>query len=202
MALKDLKFENLPPLIQAAIFGALALGLAGIFYTFYMKDMLDERTALRTDVAKLEAEVAKGGEIMSQLQKFKTELADLEARLKKLREILPSQKETPQLLRSTQEMAAHSNLKIMKFLPQPVIPRAFYSDWPIQLEVKGCYSSLGTFFEKVSQTARILNVENISIRTIENSLDQANTLTAVCAVTTYVFREEMAAEAAKQEPKR
>ncbi len=202
MALRDFKLENLPRSILFAIFGALALGLVFVFYSFYMKSMIEERDAIQAEVSQLEVAVAQGTAIASQLDRFKKELEQLDIKLAALREILPSQKETPQVLRSVQEMAATSNLKIMKFTPQPVIPRAFYSDWPIHLEVQGCYESLGTFFEKVSKATRILNVENITIRGIENSLDRANSLTAVCAVTTFVFREEMVAEAAKPEPKR
>jgi len=202
MALKDFKLENLPRSIQIAIFGALAIGLAAVFYTFYMKDKLAERNAIQAEVSQLEVAVAQGTAIASQLDRFKKEVAELEERLNTLRAILPSQKETPQVLRSVQEMAAASSLKIMRFTPQPIIPRAFYSDWPIQMEVRGCYDSLGIFFERVSQATRILNVENITIRSIDNSTDQANSLTAICAVTTFVFREEQVTDAAKPEQKR
>ena len=96
------------------------------------------------------------------------------------------------MLRSVQQMAASSNLKIDRFTPQPVVPRAFYSDWPIQIEVQGNYDGLGTFFEKVSQATRIINVDSISIKGVENdqAMNQLHTLSANCTATTFVFKED------------
>jgi len=87
-------------------------------------------------------------------------------------------------------MAAASNLKISKFDPQPVVPRAFYADWPITMEVSGSYNSLGEFFERIGRATRIINVDNISVKGIEGSTDLTRTLNATCTATTFVFREE------------
>ena len=88
-------------------------------------------------------------------------------------------------------MAASSNLKILKFTPQPVVPRAFYSDWPIQIDVEGNYDGLGRFFERVSQATRIIDVGSISISgSKDQASDTSKTLSASCTATTFVFRED------------
>jgi len=94
------------------------------------------------------------------------------------------------VLRSIQQMAAASNLKIIKFNPQPVAPREFYSDWPINMEVEGSFNALGLFFEKIGKFDRIINVDNISIKGIDGSTDSNNTVLSDCTATTFVFREE------------
>jgi len=91
-----------------------------------------------------------------------------------------------------QRMAASSNLKINKLTPQAVVPRGFYSDWPIQIEVEGNYDGLGLFFEKVSQATRIIDVGTITIRSIDDPPDASKTLSANCTATTYVFNDEQA----------
>jgi type IV pilus assembly protein PilO len=106
-----------------------------------------------------------------------------------LQSILPSEKETPTILRSIQRMAEASNLKIRKFTPQPVIPSAFYSDWPIAIELSGGYHGLGSFFEKVSQATRIIDVGTITINGIDKP-EAGQTLNASCTATTFVFRED------------
>jgi type IV pilus assembly protein PilO len=190
MGLKDFKLENQPQSTQLILFGLLILGLVAVVYYFYLSDMIAERDGLQNEVRQLEAAVAQGTAIESQLDRFKKELAQLEHKLEVLRSILPAQKETPIVLRNVQEMAASSSLKIQKFTPQPVVPRAFYSDWPIIMEVEGSYDSLGHFFEKVSQATRIINVENIAIKGIEGSTEASRTLVATCTATTFVFRED------------
>ncbi len=197
MRLKDYKFENLSPANQLVVFAVLMLVLAGAFYGLYLKDVIAKRDALQTEVTKLQKSVAEASAVERKLKQFKQDLALLELRLAVLRSILPAQKETPMVLRSVQDMASASNLRITKFNPQPIVPHAFYLDWPIRLEVEGNYDALGEFFEKIGRFTRIINVENINIKGIDKSTDSAHTLNAGCTATTFVFREDQVAEPAQ-----
>jgi type IV pilus assembly protein PilO len=191
MAISDYRFENLPRSAQIAIFSVVAFCLAFVFYIYYLKDLIKERDAIQAEVSRLEKVVEQGTAIENQLNRFKQELAQLEQRLAVLQSILPAQKETPEVLRSVQQMAASSNLKINKFTPQPIVPRDFYSDWPIQIEVEGDYNGLGAFFDRISQATRIIDVGSISIAGSEaQATDLSRTLTASCTATTFVFRED------------
>jgi type IV pilus assembly protein PilO len=193
MAIRDYRFESLPRSVQVAIFAVLVGCLAFVFYVYYLKDLIIQRDVIQKEIARLELSVAQGTAIENQLKRFKQELAQLEERLAVLQSILPSEKETPAVLRSVQRMAAASNLKINKFIPKPIVPRAFYSDWPIQVEVEGSYDGLGLFFEKVSQATRIIDVGDISITGMDKPPEDPNiTLTASCTATTFVFREDQA----------
>ncbi len=191
MAISDYRFDNLPRSVQIVSFTIIVGCLAFVFYLYYLKDQIKKRDVIQTEITKLEKSVAQGTAIESQLKKFKQELAQLEDRLAVLQSILPAQKETPAVLRSVQQMAASSNLKIVKFTPQPIVPRAFYSDWPIQIDVEGSYDGLGRFFERVSQATRIIDVGSISIAGLrEQAAGAGKTLTASCTATTFVFRED------------
>lgn len=193
MAIRDYRFESLPRSVQVVIFAALVGCLAFVFYLYYLKDLIIQRDVIQAEIAQLELSVAQGTAIENQLKRFKQELAQLEGRLAVLQSILPSEKETPAVLRSVQGMAASSNLKINKFIPQPVISHTFYSDWPIHVEVEGSYDGLGLFFEKVSKATRIIDVGDISITGMDKPPEDSKaTLTASCTATTFVFREEQA----------
>jgi type IV pilus assembly protein PilO len=203
MAIGKYRFENLPHSIQVAVFAALMVCLAVVFYIYYLKDQIAEREVLLDEIARLEASVAQGTAIENQLKKFKQELAQLEDRLAVLQSILPSEKETPAVLRGVQTMAANSNLKINKFMPKPVVPRAFYSDFPIQIDVEGNYDGLGVFFEKISQATRIIDVGDITITGLDKpSPDSGTTLTASCTATTFVFTEDKKTTPDSKEKKR
>ncbi len=190
MALERYRLENLPQTTQMAIVAAVGLGLAAAAYVVYVQDLVTERSALRVDVQRLESSVSQLSIFADKLAQNKREVAELEQRLQMLKRILPDQKETPIILRSVQEMAHASNLKISKFDPQPVVPRAFYSDWPIAMEVTGSYNAVGEFFEKIGRATRIINVSNISLKGIDGSIDPTHTVNATCTATTFVFRDE------------
>jgi len=190
MALADFRLENLPRSAQILLFLGVAVALSYIVYSFYFQGMIDQRTALQDEIKKLETSVAQAQAVASQLPRFKEEVARLEERLAELSTILPSEKETPIVLRAVLDMASAANLKIMRFVPKPTVPRNFYVDWPIEVSVQGSYNALGRFFEKVSQYGRIINVDNIGIKTFETGTNAARTVSAVCTATTFVFREE------------
>lgn len=197
MALSDFRIQNLSRRTQILIFSLLVLALAVLFYMSYLKKSIETRKALQAEVHQLEASVAQAQAIETRLERFKKEVAEIEQRLEALKSILPAQKETPQVLRSVQEMASSNNLKILKFTPQPVVQKDFYVDWPIEIQVEGNYNGLGHFFENISQSTRLIDVNKINIKGIDKSIDSARTLTAVCTATTFVFREDQAASAAK-----
>lgn len=200
MDFKSLNPARLSRPMQLTLFSIVMVALAGAFYYFLLQDLLQERSQVRDEVRELDKSVAQAAAIASQFNQFKKELAELEKRLTELRAILPSEKETPEVLRNAQDMASTSSLKITRFNPQPVMPHPFYSDWPIQVEVRGSYNALGSFFEKISRATRIINVENLTARGIDNSTDPTATLTASCTVTTFVYREESTLGDAKAAP--
>ena len=190
MAFTSFKLENLPRRIQLAIIAVLALALATVVYMFFLKALVAERSAMQKEIAQLETAVAQATAVESQLGQFKREVTALDARLNELRRILPSQKETPDVLRTVQQMAGESHLQIVKFVPQPAASRGFYSDWPIRMELQGSYNALGIFFEKIGRFTRIVNIDNIGVKGIEGSIDPSRTLNSICTATTFVFRDE------------
>jgi len=194
MAISDYRFDNLPRSTQIVVFTVIVLCLAVAFYFYYLKDIVKERDNIQADIARLEVSVAQATAIEGRLKRFREELKQLEERLAVLQAILPAEKETPTVLRSVQQMASSSNLKIQKFTPQPVVPRVFYSDWPIQIDVEGNFDGLGAFFEKISHATRIINVDSISVTGFEKEQDMnpSHTLKASCTATTFVFREDQA----------
>ena len=194
MAISKFRFDNLPRSMQIIVFAVLVGCLATLFYFYYLKDLVQKQNRLEAEIHKLEISVAQATAIENQHSAFIQELAQLEERLAVLRSILPAQKETPTVLRSVQQMAASSDLKILKFIPQPIINRDFYSNWPITIEVEGNYNGLGTFFDKVGKATRLINVDGISVKGVENSMDPNRTLSASCTATTFVFREEQVPE--------
>jgi len=200
MAIKDFHFDNLPRPAQIFIFIALVGCLAFVYYIYYFKDLGEERNSIQAEIRHLELSVAQKTAIESKHKQFEKELARLQDQLENLQRFLPAEKETPTILKNIQQMATSSNMRIDKFIPQPLIPRAFYSDWPIQLELQGNYNGLGQFMEKISRATRIMDVGSLSIKGIEPQNDINQTLTATCTATTYVFRNEQSAAVSETKP--
>jgi type IV pilus assembly protein PilO len=210
----DNALTRLPLLGQLGIGVGLAAIVGGAFYYFSYQDMMEQETkkseelnALNTDIRSLEVTANK-------LQEFQREVALREAKLETLKRILPADKETPELMKKVQYLAAQSNLLIKNFTPGATVNKEFpieaeptkpgqapapqgqpkqkaneyYQEWPINVDVEGTYHNLGLFFDRVGRLSRLVNVGNLKVKAQGNP-KPSNTIAVSCVATTFVYVE-------------
>jgi type IV pilus assembly protein PilO len=182
----DLKLDKLPWYGQLAVFLVLGLVLIGGFYWFYVIPNQAEMLTREQKLAALRVNIAKGSATANQLNQFRQQVAELEARLESLKAVLPEQKDVADLLRRIQTLATQSNLAIRGFKPAPSVTKQLHAEWPIALQLDGTYHNLGMFFDRVSKFSRIINVSNIAIRAKEKP-EPNSTITVDCVATTFVL---------------
>jgi type IV pilus assembly protein PilO len=205
----DNPYTKLPIAGQLGVAVLLAAIVGFAFNYFAYSDMqteakkkTDDLTALQSDIRSLEVTANK-------LQEFQREVALREAKLETLKRILPADKETPELMKKVQYLAAQSNLIIRRFTPGATIRREFpiegavppkpgqkpapatneyYQEWPINVDVEGTYHNLGLFFDRVGRLSRLVNVGGLNVKA-QASARPSNTITVSCVATTFVYVE-------------
>jgi len=188
----NLKLNKLPWYGQVGLFVALALGGVAGFYYFYVMPVSADMATRHETLAGLRTTIAKGSITANQLNQFKGQVAELEARLESLKAVLPEQKDVGDLLRRIQTLATQSNLAIKGFKPAPTVTKAMHAEWPIALKLDGTYHNLGLFFDRVSKFSRIINISNIDIRSKDHP-ESNSTVSADCVATTFVLLEQKGA---------
>jgi type IV pilus assembly protein PilO len=192
----DLNLNKLPWYGQVGLFVALSLGAVAVFYYFYVMPTAVDMSARRKTLSDLRVSITKGSTTANQLNQFKGQVAELEARLESLKAVLPEQKDVADLLRRIQTLAMQSNLEIRGFKPAASVTKAMHAEWPIALKLEGSYHNLGMFFDRVSKFSRIINISNIDIKAKEKPEPNSSaTVTADCVATTFVLLEQKAAAA-------
>lgn len=173
---------------QLGLSALLAAIILGVFYWQYWSPAQEEYKTKSTQLEGLRKEIAALEVTANKLQEFQREVALLEAKLETLKRILPPEKETPDLMRKVQSLAAQSNLVIRKFTPGATVNKEFYQEWPINVEVDGSYHNLGFFFDRVRRLSRLVNIGTVNVK---NRQDQtvSNTVNASCVATTFVYLE-------------
>lgn len=171
---------------QLGVSAFLALLIGGIFYWQYLGPAFEEEKAKTAQLDKLRQEIRQLEVTAAKLQDFQREVALLEAKLETLKRILPPEKETPDLMRKVQSLAAQSNLTIRTFTPAATVNKEFYQEWPINMAVDGSYHNLGYFFDRVSRLSRLVNVGNLKITSSANQTP-SKTIAANCVATTFVY---------------
>lgn len=180
----------------------LAVIVLGLAYFLYFKPQQAEFDRIKTERLQVEKEVQDLLEKKKQLDIIEAELATLTQTLKELEVIIPLRKEVDVILRRVQQMAFDSRLDLIRFTPRGEINREFYSEWPIPMEIRGSYHNLAAFFDRLSKFARLFNIENFTIKALNNQTADL-TISSTFTAKTYIFLEEAEAPpAAKPKPKR
>ncbi|HET7291176.1 MAG TPA: type 4a pilus biogenesis protein PilO [Vicinamibacteria bacterium] len=207
-------------LTRLPVAGQLGVGLVtgallfGGYYYFVHNDLVTQAEAKSKQLSELQADIRNLEVTANKLQEFQREVQLREAKLETLKRILPADKETPELMKKVQYLAAQSNLLIRNFTPGQTVnkefpiegqpspkpgqqqpkpgqqqqPTEYYQEWPINVDVEGSYHNLGLFFDRVSRLSRLVNVGNVKIKA-QNNPKPSNTIAVSCVATTFVYVE-------------
>ena len=166
-----------------------------LFWQYFYSDLAKELGELEEKVAKLEVEVNTEQRKASNLKKLREAVKDLEVKLAGVLRELPDKREIPDLLNSISGLARNSGLAVLRFKPGVESFREFYAEVPIDIEVRGTYHQVATFFDEVAQLSRIVNISDIVIQKPEVDPDQGVLAQTTCKATTFRYLDD--AERAK-----
>lgn len=179
--------------ISVAIFGALW----GCFVWFFYMPQTETITRLNKDLKSAQDKLARLKDVEKNLRAFKKKFKKTEEEFKEALKLLPDKEEIPTLLTSISNLGAQSGLEFILFQPQKEVPRNFYAEIPLKIEVTGPYHNVATFFDQVSRLSRIVNIGDVTMTEMKAAKTQADTvvLKTGCTATTYKFIEP------KEQPK-
>ena len=180
---------KLPLLGQLGVSAAVAVVILGLFWWQYWDPKTVQQEAKIAQLKQLEDDIRRLEAVAAKLGEFQAKVTQLEAELERLKQLLPPQKETPDLMRKVEYLARESNLIVRKFQPTATINKDFYQEWPINIDVEGNYHNLALFFDRVGRLPRLVNAGNIKVRS-QNKQTSNNTIASSCVATTYVYVEK------------
>src|SRR3954470_5942525 len=187
----ELSLTKLPWYGQVGAFLVLALAGVGAFVYYYEWPARAEFSSREGQLEALHKDIAMGRNTARKLPEFRSQVAELEARLNNLKAVLPEEKDAADLLRRMQTVATQSNLTIKSFKPSPTMTKQLHAEWPINLELDGNFHNLAMFFDRVSKFTRIVNISNLDVRGRDTrDKSDASTITATCVATTFVLLEK------------
>src|SRR5690242_9601030 len=162
----ELKMEDKPwyyALGIGVLFGAI---LAGIVQYAWFKGLNQEIADKRVELDGLNQEIAKGRAAERKLSQFREEVKRLELELSKLLQILPSKRNTEELIKRIETLTRQGDFTLKTFKPGDFVQKDFYAEWPIQIAIDGTYHNIGLFFDRMISFSRIIIVEDMMVNTI------------------------------------
>jgi Tfp pilus assembly protein PilO len=122
----------------------------------------------KVELDGLNQEIAKGRAAERKLSQFREEVKRLELELAKLLQILPSKRNTEELIKRIETLTRQGDFTLLKFTPGEFVQKDFYAEWPIDVQIQGTYHNLALFFDRMSRFSRIINVEDLKVNALDN----------------------------------
>jgi type IV pilus assembly protein PilO len=161
------KIKTLPMLYQRLIAAVPTIIFTALFIFLIFMPKNDKLEALNIKLTKLDKDIASSEAKIMKLDDLIAENKILQARLAKLKEQLPEEKEVSVLLKQISELGLTSGLEIRLWKPQnkKTEPSGLYVEIPVKVEVLAEYHKLGDFFSHISRLPRLVNISDIKLIT-------------------------------------
>jgi type IV pilus assembly protein PilO len=181
--------------IGAAV--ALLLLPGVLFYFLLFAPKQEEINSLEAKKAELSAEVDKAEKAAANKKQHEDELIKAQEEFAKIAVKLPREQEIPGLLRTISDHGKRAGLDFISFKPGAEVPKDFYAEIPVSIEIKGPYHNIGYFLDQVSKLERIVSVDNIKMGSPKEEEGEM-LLSSSCTLLTYRFTDQPLAPPAEQ----
>ncbi len=179
-------------ILIALLCGALVAG-------WYYMDTQDQLVALERE-EKQEKELRQEFEIKqakaANLDAYKRQLEEMKESFGAMLRQLPNKTEVAELLVDVSQTGLAAGLEFKLFQPVGEVPKEFYAELPIKIEVVGGYHEFGEFISGLAALPRIVTVHDVKIKPLAEQKGQTAKpggeliLTMEATAKTYRYMEE------------
>lgn len=171
-------------IVSVVVFAIMVGGFVFLSY----KPKFEELDRINTQYEKVKKDLDIAKKKASQLEAKKKEWAEKEEQFKLAMNALPDKKEIPSLLDEISRAGNESGLEFKQFSPLGEVTKQFYAEIPVSLDIVGEYKSVFSFFQKVAEMSRIVNMKDISMKIDTGKQDDDSMLVSTtCKAVTYRF---------------
>jgi type IV pilus assembly protein PilO len=122
------------------------------------------------------------------LEAYEKQLEEMRESFGAMLRQLPNKTEVADLLVDVSQTGLASGLEFRLFQPRAEIPREFYAELPISIQVIGNYHEFGEFISGVAALPRIVTAHDVSI--VKSGKDGNSLLKMVLTAKTYRYLDE------------
>lgn len=142
----------------------LLILMSGVGYFVIVKDKLPILDAAEKTEQDLKRSYRSKYAIAANMEAYQQQLEQLNNDFATMLKSLPTSNETPGLLDDITFIGTSSGLTFKLLNWQQEVPKEFYSELPIQMEVEGKYHDFGLFLADIAALPRIVTVHNFEIK--------------------------------------
>lgn len=202
--LDDLK--KLSPLKKGLAVFVFCLLIGYFYYMYFLQGIVESQFTLRAKLDEMQPQIAARQKVAAQIGRYKKEVEQLNAAFSTALLKLPNQREIAGLLASVVLSGREAGVNFLLFEPAPPpkpVPEVktakkgekpppeenqkFYDEIPVSVKLSGTFHNTVSFFAKVAELSRIINIEEIAIADAKPLNGGRMNVVTSCTMKTYKF---------------
>jgi type IV pilus assembly protein PilO len=178
-----------PLVFRAAVIALvfLAVSFAGIWFTI-VQDKAPVLKRAEAEEQELRVTFENKQRKAANYDAYKAQLAQIEQSFGTMLRQLPGETEIPSLIVDISQTGLAAGLQEKLFQPQAEIPRDFYAEKPIKIQLSGGYHEMANFVSGIAALPRIVTLHDITITPEKKS--SYDSLSLEVTAKTYRYIEE------------
>ena len=140
----------------------VAVTFAGIWFTI-VKDKAPVLERAEAEEQELRVTFENKQRKAANYDAYKAQLAQIEQSFGTMLRQLPGETEIPSLIVDISQTGLAAGLQEKLFQPQAEMPRDFYAEKPIKIQLSGGYHEMANFVSGIAALPRIVTLHNINI---------------------------------------
>jgi type IV pilus assembly protein PilO len=163
--------------------------ISAAYWSLVYSGRSTELADLGTKIQSLQDQRTTKQRLIANLDEERATVRELQAEVRRAEVQLPDSKEIPDLLSAISSAGRESGLEILLFRQKAERYQDFYAEVPVDVLVRGNYQQVATFFDRVGQLDRIVNVSDISMKD-PKAESGAMIVQTSCSAVTFRFLDE------------
>jgi len=199
--INDLDVSNVarwPAAAKAVVLLFLMGGVIFLGYWFHTKDQLAELAVAEEKEVGLKVIFETKAKQAVNLEAYEKQLEEMRESFGAMLRQLPNKTEVADLLVDVSQTGLASGLEFQLFQPRGEVPREFYAELPISIQVVGNYHEFGAFVSGVAALPRIVTVHDVDIGNAGKGDTGLLKMTLTAKTYRYIDEEEAANNKAAQ----
>lgn len=166
--------ENLSKTKKILLIALPSIAIIAISIAVFIMPAMEENSKLRADIEVQQKEIELLKKHSDRLPTLIAENEKLQKRLAELQVQLPEEKEVSELLKQVSLLGVKAGLHVITWKPKP---RTVHStkevyEIPVEVEMRGGFHDFGQFFSSLTKLPRIVNLNEINIKSVNDKRAQ------------------------------
>lgn len=174
-----------PLSVKAGVIFAVCAVVSGACVYYDTMDQLEVLDGLQQEETGLRSTFEEKQKKAASLPDYRDQLTKIEALFDSMLQQMPSEAEVATLLVDISQMGLKNGLDFKLFKPAPAVPKEFYAELPISIEVIGKYEEISLFISGLANLPRIVTIHDVDITPEPSPNSKDNLLRMKATVKTY-----------------